>query len=566
MADAAEEGHRDHTVLVVVAAVVAFALLVGGLVLVGVDRGPTAPPRDRPAEAATTARAWLRAWAADDRPKLRKLVAARVPTFDATLDEFRRGLRVEQLTATPGLPVLTGDTATVPYDATVTVRGLGPWTYQGSLALVDVEVPDGGRKGDVVRRWRVGFTPAVLHPDLVDGKRLERSLTWSPRGALQLTDGAPLVASGPMRTIAGTTGPATAAQAATLGPAYEAGDVIGQSGLQAEAEHLLAGTPSGEVHLLQGTQVVKVETTFPGTPGQPVRSTLDPRILAAANAALGVDGNPAAIVAIQPSTGAIRAFANRPSNGFNRAFTGRYPPGSTFKVITTMALLANGVTPDTRISCPKELVVNGRTFGNAEDEELGDIPFRTAFAQSCNTAFIQLAQRLKPADLETAARALGFETPPNIGVPAALSQFPTPRGMVDQVSAAIGQGRILVTPLQMAAVAATVAAGGYRPPRLIEVPEPPALVPLPAGTAETLQALMRLVVTIGTGKKARLPGTPVAGKTGTAEFGNAVPLQTHAWFIAFRGDLALAVIVEDGGFGGDAAAPIAADVFRRVGG
>jgi cell division protein FtsI/penicillin-binding protein 2 len=133
------------------------------------------------------------------------------------------------------------------------------------------------------------------------------------------------------------------------------------------------------------------------------------------------------------------------------------------------------------------------------------------------------------------------------------------------VSSAIGQGRVLVTPLEMAAVAATVAVGGYRPPRLIEVPAPPAIQPLPPGTTATLQALMRLVVTDGTGKKARLPGTPVAGKTGTAEFGHGVPLHTHAWFIAFRGDLAIAVIVEDGGLGGDTAAPIAAGFFSRVG-
>jgi cell division protein FtsI/penicillin-binding protein 2 len=311
---------------------------------------------------------------------------------------------------------------------------------------------------------------------------------------------------------------------------------------------------------------VKVEATFPGVVGAPVRTTLDPRIIAAADAALGTEGNPAAIVAIQPSTGAIRAFANRPSNGFNRALQGRYPPGSTFKVLTTMALLASGVTPDTRISCPKEVVVNGRTFGNAEDEELGDIPFREAFIHSCNTAFIQLAQRLKPADLEAVARAAGFDAAPALGAAAASSQFPTPSGVVDQVSAAIGQGRVLATPLEMASVAAAVAAGGFRAPHLVELPVAPELRPLAPGTAETLQALMRLVVVRGTGKKARLPGTPVAGKTGTAEFGNSVPLQTHAWFIAFRGDLAIAVIVEDGGFGGDAAAPIAADLFRRVGG
>jgi len=98
------------------------------------------------------------------------------------------------------------------------------------------------------------------------------------------------------------------------------------------------------------------------------------------------------------------------------------------------------------------------------------------------------------------------------------------------------------------------------------VPTLPELRPLPEGVAPTIQELMRRAVRSGTGTRARLAGTPVAGKTGTAEFGTAVPLRTHAWFIAFRGDLAVAVIVEDGGFGGEVAAPIAARFLQSVGG
>lgn len=567
MAAESEEAAGGNPLWLVLAAAVAVAaVLVGVLTALDGDE-PPGPVRHRTAEAQATASAWLRAWAADDRATLRRLVVAPARSLGAVLDDFEDGLHPGTITTTPGDASVLGDEATVPFDATVELPGLGDWSYHGSLTLADVDVPVGkDPKGDTERQWRVAFTPATIHPDLQPGRTLGRTRLFSPRGVLQATDGSPLASSGPLRSIVGSVGPATAAQAADLGPPYEPGDPVGQSGLQAGFERQLAGAPSGEVRLLAGRQVVKLEATFAGTPGEAVRTTLDPRLVAAAGDALGATGNPAAMVVIQPSTGAIRAIANRPSNGFNRALAGRYPPGSTMKVVTSLALLEAGVTPDTRIACPKDITVNGRTIRNAEEEELGEISFRDAFVHSCNTAFIGLAQKLQPQQLVDAARSVGFDADPSLGTGAATSQFPAPNGLVDQVSAAIGQGRVLATPLQMASVAATIAGGGYRKPHLVEVPAPVPFTPLPPGVDATMQDFMRGVVAGGTGTKAQLPGTPVAGKTGTAEFGTAVPLRTHAWFIAFRGDLAVAVIVEDGGFGGEAAAPIARAFFQRVGG
>jgi hypothetical protein len=566
--EAAEPDGGGNPVWLVVGAAIAVLAVVGGVLFVtNDDDEPKGPVRDVRREAAETAERWLSAWGADDRAELHRLTAAKAPGLDAVLDAFDHGLDPVSVSAEPADPVVTGSTATVSFEATVVLPGLGPWSYSGSLPLVDTEVPVGkDPKGDTERQWRVAYEPAVFHPDLTATRSFTRSRTFSPRGQLQYTDGTALPSVSPWRSILGSTGPASAEQAARLGPAYAAGDVVGQSGLQAGFQRQLAGRPSGEVRLVEGTRVVKVEATFDGSPGTSLRTTLDRNLVAAAQAALGEAGNPAALVAIQPSTGAIRAIANRPSNGFDRALAGRYPPGSTAKVITTLALLQHGVTPATRIACPKEITVNGRTISNAEDEELGDISFADAFVHSCNTAFIGLAQRLEPQQLVDAARSVGFDADPDLGAGAATSQFPAPNGIVDQVSEAIGQGRVLATPLQMASVAATIAAGGYRKPHLVEVPVAVPFTPLPAGVAPVVQDLMRQVVTRGTGTKAALPGTPVAGKTGTAEFGTAVPLHTHAWFIAFRGDLAVAVIVEDGGFGGDAAAPLAKAFLQRVGG
>jgi hypothetical protein len=544
-----------------VAGVVALAALVG--VLVAIRRDPeAAAPRDRVAEAAATAATWLRAWAADDREAVGRLVERSSDELTASLDELR-ALRPASVRAVAGVPVVDGATARVSFDAEVTLAGLGVWRYAGTIPLVDVQVEV---DGDEEEQWRVAFAPSVVHPELQAGDDLELDVAWPARGELQADDGTPLPAGHALGTILGAIGPASAARAEELGGPYRTGDVVGLAGLQATYERDLAGTPSGELRLVRGGRTVKVQASFDATPGRSIRTTINLAAQRAAEAALGAEGGAAALVAIKPSTGGIVAVANRPQRGFSRALTGRYPPGSTFKVVTTLALLLKGVTPETPVACPKETTVNGRTFRNAEEEELGNVTFRDAFFHSCNTAFAELAQRLTPEDLVAAAKLFGFNTDMSAGTSLPRSEVPLPRGTVDLVSAAIGQSRLSVTPLQMASVAATVANGSYRMPHFVDQLDNMGSTPLPAGTASTLQALMRLVVASGTGRKAALPGTPVSGKTGTAEFGTADPPKTHAWFISFRGDLAASVIVEDApGFGGDISAPIAADFYRRTG-
>jgi cell division protein FtsI/penicillin-binding protein 2 len=304
---------------------------------------------------------------------------------------------------------------------------------------------------------------------------------------------------------------------------------------------------------------------------------------------------------VRPSTGELVAVVNSPFNGYNRALLGRYPPGSTFKVVTAGALLESGLRPTDAVDCPKEAKVGGRTFGNFEDEVLGRVPFSSAFAHSCNTAFVQqAAKRLDGDELVAAAAQYGFGLDPSPSLPAVTSRVPDPSDEADLAAEAFGQGRVTASPLQMALVAATVAEGRWRHPKLVsgETPESggstepggstessgstqpggsdgsgsndsggvePAKSPDPldAKVAGTLRTLMRQVVTEGTAASAGLPGK-VAGKTGTAEFGTGDPLPTHAWFIGFRGDLAFSVVVEDGGVGGRVAAPVAARFFRGL--
>ncbi|EAU67440.1 PcbR [Stigmatella aurantiaca DW4/3-1] len=356
----------------------------------------------------------------------------------------------------------------------------------------------------------------------------------------------------------GRVGEVTAELLPQLGPAYQPGDTVGLSGLELAHEPRLAGTPSGEVRLTLPSGKVRVLYHFEGIPGAAVHTTLLPEVQSAAEAALAGVAQPAALVAVDTRTGAILAVASRPlEQPLNRAFTGRYPPGSTFKAITAEALLATGKGPDTRVPCPSEVRVGGKLFRNFEGEAFGDTSLRLAFAHSCNTTFVMMAAALPADALEAAARRFGFGVSYPSGLPSPGASFPPPRDDAERAAAAIGQGRVLTTPLHMASVAAAAASGRWHAPYLLTELEGGPSASLAGGTRAALHTLMRATVTEGTGKAAAgIAG--LAGKTGTAEFGNVLPLPTHAWFIGFREGIGFAVLVEGGGVGGRVAVPIAA--------
>ncbi len=370
--------------------------------------------------------------------------------------------------------------------------------------------------------------------------------------------------------VLGSYGDITAERLDELGEPYQAGDRVGLTGLEARFETQLAGTPSGDIMTVAAGDQVEVIDHIAGRDPEPVKTTLDPAVQAAVEVALGDTTRPTAVVVVDSHSN-VRAVASRPIGEFNRALAGAYPPGSTFKVVTTAALLGTGVTPDTPVECTPTFNAGGRVFSNFEDSSLGTVPFGTAFAQSCNTAFISAAADVPDDAMRAAAESFGFNADYTVGLDTTGGSFPAPADATEHAAEAIGQGEVTASPLQMATVAGTIIDGTWEPPVLLrdpptdeDQPAPPPATRLADGAPDIIHDLMRRVVREGSGTAAAVPGADIAGKTGTAEFGGGDPPPTHAWFIGIRGDLAVAVLVENGGVGGQVAAPLAGQVMAGL--
>ncbi|MFD0685194.1 penicillin-binding transpeptidase domain-containing protein [Actinomadura fibrosa] len=549
--------------MVLAAAIAAVAVLVGAGAVWLLRDGPG--PED-------TATKYLAAWSGGDVAAMKGLTAGAPADFESRFTRMRDDLGVTRQrfeVASVGRP--DDGTAGGSYSAELTLAGDRVWKYSGALPLVE-------RDG----KWRVEWSPQVMYPTLKEGQRLKAARAWPTRAGVLAADGSDLGSSpsGSVQQLAGPLGPASAATAGKLGAPYRTGDTVGADGLQKQYERRLAGTPALAVQIVgaDGTPV-KTLQRFGGTDGKPLRTTLDTKVQRAAGEALsgtsgGAADKPASLVAVRPSTGEILAVANRPG-GYNRALMGQYPPGSTFKVVTAAALVAGGMDAGTRVGCPATTTVGGRSFHNYKHEDFGTVPLREAFAHSCNTTFARLAvDRLGEKRLAQVATQFGFNAPIIAGLPAVRAAFPDNADDTAFAAASFGQGKVLTSPLNMASVAAAAADGTWRSPRLVDAslaaqaadaggrrPEPPHT--LEQGVRRALHSLMPAVVSEGTAAGVGFP-SGTAGKTGTAEFGEGANPPTHAWFIGYRGDVAFAVIVEGGGTGAEAAAPIAATFLRRL--
>ena len=331
--------------------------------------------------------------------------------------------------------------------------------------------------------------------------------------------------------------------------------------------------------------------------GETARLTIDARVQRVAFAALR--GRSGSVVALDPRNGAILALATSPSfdasnvdrdwariahDGraplLNRAVDGAYPPGSVIKpLLLAMALDHGSVTPSERFSCTGHLDVEGVRLHDAHDEVHGSIDVTRAIAESCNVTFAQIALRLGPEAFLEGLERIGLGRPPAGDLACPGGSLPARARVNPPMLAALGfgQGALLVTPLQVALSTAGIAMRGeVHAPRLVQVWESADGTgtetadtvwrsPFSSASAEAVARMMEGAVTHGTAVGVRLPGVAVAGKTGTAENPRGEP---HAWMAAFAPvdapRVVVVAIVENGGWGGEAAAPVARAVLEAA--
>jgi transpeptidase family protein/penicillin-binding protein len=527
-----------------------------------------------------TAEQFATAWARGDVARMYQLTDA--ASQHRTLRAFARAYRDAEVTATAtgiqfGEGKRDGESVTLP--AVVQTRAFG--TIRTLLILPMTEV-DGAP--------RVAWAPYLSFPGVQRGEKLTRRTELPPRGALLARDRQPLARGGDDASSTGAVSSVAASIVGDLGPipadrvaALRAQGVpadaqVGVSGLERVFDERLRGRPGGVLSAgarLLGTQAPR--------PAGPVRTTISLRVQEAALTALA--GRFGGVVALRPASGEVLAAAGIPLSGLQ-------PPGSTFKIVTvTAALEAKLTSPAKAYPIQTAATLEGVELENANGESCGGTLVQS-FAHSCNSVFAPLGAAVGAERLVATARRFGFDQDP--GIPgAATPSIPTAAEIGDDLalgSSAIGQGRVQATALTMALVGATIALDGHRPRPTFSYGERLGAVTVTSEKiAHEVQAMMRAVVTYGTGTAAAIPGITIAGKTGTAELEDThkttpddttVPVitppaeeipDTDAWFVGYgpaggkrTPRAVVGVLLVRAGAGGDAAAPVARQVLAAA--
>ncbi|WP_236654187.1 penicillin-binding transpeptidase domain-containing protein [Streptacidiphilus anmyonensis] len=549
---------------IAVATVVAAMLAGGGYAafnvgnaLLGSPGGPatfnasdlsTAPPTSTAAQQQATA--FLQAWQAGPEHYADAGKASDSPlTTAAALQKFHDGLGLTSVSfshiTTTGASSQGGAAETVGFDVTAQVKG-GTWTYKGSLDVVQ------SSNGKTAVRW----APSVLYPSLAAGQSLQAGPVTTSAASTTVTDqnGA---------TLTGAQFPSLQGILSTI--AQNGTAAGGASGTGVE---VVDGSGSG----------VAAAKVFTQPKAATIKTTIDAKLQAAAERAVKlpqVGGKSAGVVVVRPSDGHILAIAYSGADG-DIAINTTQPPGSSMKILTSAALFDQaGMTPNSTAPCLTTQPAESETFHNEADvPNLPQATLMEDFARSCNTGFIwaafdKLVQhgQPSPALANEATNVFGFgDWHIGGGVQTTDPSVPTDEQLGDNPAQFIGQGKVTLSPLVMASVAATVQHGSFKQPILLpdqqQAPAPSSLSPT---TDRYLQEMMRAVVRQPYGTANPVLGNlsgAVGAKTGTAETPNN---GTDGWMTAYNDDIAVSSVVLGGSSGAGTAGYVVRELLQATG-
>ncbi|MDN6149736.1 MAG: penicillin-binding protein, partial [Yaniella sp.] len=387
------------------------------------------------------------------------------------------------------------------------------------------------------------------------------------------------------RSLLGSYGEPSAEQVENSDGEMTAGTPTGLSGLQHTYNEELSGTNGLEITVDNADVSTEdlpdsdpVEFSRESEDGTAITTTLDTRIQELAEETIGDSDVLAGLVAIRPSDGHILAAADGPEDtSWPLAMQGSYAPGSTFKIVTALAMLRNGMDAESTVECPETINVGGTEISNFDgypSEHLGEITLADAIAQSCNTSFVGQFEDISPQQEHDAATALGLVEDPIVGYDGAfLGSVPTDVEGTQHAAGLFGQGLVQTSPLGMATVAASVSAGETVSPVLVSDPSVDPTenenllgnTPLTEDEAAQLRELMSGPVETGTVPILQdVPGAPVLAKTGTAEYVSEGEDLAHTWIMALHGDLAVSLFFHEGFAGAQTNGPVLKEFLTEL--
>lgn len=367
-------------------------------------------------------------------------------------------------------------------------------------------------------------------------------------------------------TITGSVGTENSAVLRAAGVAYEPGNTMGSGGLEQAYQDALAGTPSASVVVVDSSgRELSTLWTSPAHPGTPVRTTLDAGDQAAATRALASRPSSGEIIAVDSTTGNIKALATHdgpvplPSGG---PLNTRIAPGMAFSIVSAAAMLDAGMQPGTPMPCTSSEAIGGQMFTYTGEKPAAT--FASDFAHGCGTAFASVAAKMTPQQLVASEKAFGIGRDWDLPVQAFAGSAQSATAGASLAAQVTGTSGILMSPLGMATVAAEVDSGTSHSPVLVSG-DPPAPLPSQPSLSSTqltaLRQMMRGAVLTGTAKAANVPGAvPVYGQAGVTQNGSHGYL---SWFVGYRGTTAVAVL-QAGSTPQQAAASLAGAFLSQV--